>query len=126
VVNFLIGKEWKMGKSSQNIFSVNTKASYQGGNRYSPINIAASDLSREVVFDETNAFKMQIEPALSLHFTASYRVNKKHSSREIALKIINLTGQADFNGFKYNFINRAVDMDLASVVIPNLSYKIEF
>jgi len=126
VFNFLIGKEWKMGRSNQNILSVNTKASYQGGNRYSPINVAGSDLSKEVVFDETNAFKMQMEPALNIHFTASYRINKKHSSREIALKIINLTGQADFNGFKYNFINKAVDMDLASVVIPNLSYKIEF
>ena len=126
VFNFLIGKEWKMGKNKQNMLSLNTKASYQGGNRYSPINVAASDLMKDVVFDETNAFKMQMGPALNMHFTASYRINKKHHSSEIALKIINLTGQSDFNGFKYNFINKAVDKDLASIVIPNLSYKIEF
>lgn len=126
VFNFLIGKEWKMGKNKQNMLSLNTKASYQGGNRYSPINVAASDLMKDVVFDETNAFRMQMEPALNMHFTASYRINKKHHSSEIALKIINLTGQSDFNGFKYNFIHKAVDKDLASIVIPNLSYKIEF
>lgn len=126
VFNFLIGKEWQMGKNKQNLFSLNTKASYQGGNRYSPINVAASNATKEVVFDETNAFKMQMDAMVNIHFTASYRINKKHTSKEIALKIVNLTGQPDFNGFKYNYINTAVDKDLATLVFPNLSYKIEF
>jgi len=69
---------------------------------------------------------MQADPTLNVHFTASYRVNKKNSSRELALKILNVTGQSDFNGFKYNLINRRIDKDLASALIPNLSYKIEF
>jgi hypothetical protein len=126
VFNFLIGKEWQMGRNNQNVLSLNTKASYQGGNRYSPINISASNAAKEVVFDETNAFKMQMQAAVNIHFTASYRINKKRTSREIALKIINLTGQPDFNGFKYNYIKTAIDKDLAIVIIPNLSYKIEF
>jgi hypothetical protein len=126
VFNFLVGKEWQVGVNKQNTFSLNTKLSYQGGNRYSPINVAASNLAKEPVFDETNAYQMQMEPAFNMHFTASFKKNKQNSSREIALKIVNLTGQSDFNGFKYNFINKAVDKDLASVVLPNLSYKIEF
>lgn len=126
VFNFLVGKEWLLGKNSQNVLSVNIRMSYQGGNRYTPVNAMASNLTQEVVFDETNAFNMQMDPALNMHFTASYRINKKHHSNEIALKIINLTGQADFNGFKYNYISKSVDKDLASVIIPNLSYKIEF
>lgn len=126
VFNFLIGKEWQMGKNKQNVLSINTRATYQGGNRYSPVNQAASVASKDVVFDETKAFSKQFDPTLNLHFTASYRINKKNSSREIALKILNLNGQPDFNGFKYNFIGNKVDQDLATIVIPNLSYKIEF
>jgi CarboxypepD_reg-like domain len=126
VVNFLIGKEWAMGSNNQNLLSVNTRATYQGGNRYSPINEEASRASKEVIYDESKAFSAQFESLLNVHFTASYKINKRKSSREIALKILNLSGQPDFNGHKYNFLSNQVDPDLARIVIPNLSYKIEF
>ncbi len=126
VLNFLVGKEWQIGKSKQNVFSLNTRFSYQGGNRYSPINEAASDLVKDVVYFETNAYSMQAQSFLNVHFTASYKVNKKHSSSEIALKILNVTGQPDFDGHHYNLQNNNVDKNLSSVIIPNLSYKIEF
>ncbi|MEO8087884.1 MAG: TonB-dependent receptor, partial [Bacteroidota bacterium] len=126
VLNFLVGKEWQVGKSKQNVFSLNTRFSYQGGNHYSPINVAASDVEKDIVYDETNAYKMQAQSTLNVHFTASYKVNKKHSSRELALKILNVTGQPDFDGHKYNLLNNNVDKNLSSVIIPNLSYKIEF
>lgn len=86
VFNFLIGKEWQMGKNNQNTLSLNTRFSYQGGNRYSPVNEAASQITKDVVYDETDAFELQAKPGLNVHFTASYKVNKKKSSREIALK----------------------------------------
>jgi len=69
---------------------------------------------------------MQAQSTLNVHFTASYKVNKKKSSREIALKILNVTGQPDFYGYKYNLAKNTLDKDVASVIIPNLSYKIEF
>lgn len=126
VINFLIGKEWQMGKNKQNILSLNTKVTYQGGNRYSPVNEASSTTSKDVVFDESKAFSKQFDPSLNIHFTASYKINKNKNAQEIALKILNITGQPDFNGFRYNYINNKVDQDLATIVIPNLSYKIEF
>ncbi|SRX76169.1 TonB-dependent receptor [Aequorivita antarctica] len=126
VFNFLIGKEWQIGKSNQNILSINTRVTYQGGNRYSPINNLVSNSSKDVVFDESKAFSKQFDPALNVHFTASYRINKSKNSQEIALKIINLTRQPDYNGFKYNLIENRVDVDKPAIIIPNLTYKIEF
>lgn len=126
ILNFLTGKEWQVGKNNQNTLSINVRATYQGGNRYSPINNAASNSSKEVVFDETKAFSMHFDPALNVHFTASYRINKSKNSREIALKIVNLTRQPDYNGFKYNLINNKIDQDKPASIIPNLTYKIEF
>jgi hypothetical protein len=126
VVNFLIGKEWQLGKNKQNVLSLNTRFTYQGGNRYSPVNEAASQLAQDIVYDETKAYQLQADPSLNVHFTASYKVNKKRSSREIALKILNVTGQPDFNGYQYNHLTHTIDKDLATVIIPNLSYKVEF
>jgi hypothetical protein len=126
VFNILVGKEWKMGTNNQNILSINLRATNQGGNRHSPVDKEASKAAKDVVFDESKAFSMQFAPAFNFHLTASYKINKSKSSREFALKILNLSGQPDFNGFKYNFITNEVDKDLATIIIPNLSYKIEF
>ncbi len=126
VFNFLIGKEWKMGQNKQNSLSINTRFSYQGANRYSPVHEVASVAAKEVVYDETKAFSMQADPSLNVNFTAIYRINKKGRSSEIALKVLNLTGQTDFRGHLYNRIDNTVDQELPSLIIPNLSYKIEF
>lgn len=126
VFNFLIGKEWQVGRNRQNTFSLNTRLSYQGGNRYSPVDETASYLAKDVIYDETRAFSMQSESILNVHFTASYKINKQKISHEFALKILNATGQADFYGYKYNLQKNTIDKDVSSVVLPNLSYKIEF
>ena len=126
VFNFLMGKEWQMGKNKQNVLGLNSRLSYQGGNRFSPVNEAASNQAKEAIYNETNAFAMQARAALNVHFTASYKINKKSSSREIAFKLLNVTGQTDFYGHKYNLINNSTEQDQESIVIPNISYKIQF
>jgi hypothetical protein len=126
VLNALFGKEWHLGRARQRVLSLNTRFTYQGGNRYSPVDVAASVQARDVVFDNTQAFANQVPPGLNVHFTASYKINKKKLSHEIALKILNVTGRPDFYGYKYNFRDNTIDEDLSSVVIPNLIYRIEF
>lgn len=126
VFNFLIGKEWKTGRKKQNTFGINTRISYQGGNRYSPVDEAATYLHKEVYYDETRAFSLQSAPIMNFHISISYKINRKKTSQEIALKILNATGQADFYGYKYNLQKNTIDKDVSSVVLPNLSYKIEF
>ena len=126
IANFLIGKEWQTGKNKQNTFSLNARMTYQGGNRYSPVDEAASINQQAVIYDETRAYSLQSAPLLNVHFTAIYKINKIKRSSEIALKILNLTGQDDFRGHLYNYVDKRVDQDLPSLVIPNLSYKIEF
>ena len=126
VANFLIGKEWHMGRNDQNVLSLNTRFSFQGGNHYSPVDEIASHQANEIVYDETSAFSKQAQSTFNLHFTASYKVNKQHSSREFALKILNATAQPDFYGYQYNLTSNKIEKDLVSVLIPNLSYKIEF
>lgn len=126
VFNFLAGKEWQIGKGNQNTFGLNARLSYQGGNRYSPVNERASQLEQEVVYHESDAFSLQSDPMLNVHFTAIYKINKPKRSSEIALKILNLTQQPDFRGHLYNRLNNTVDKELPALMIPNLSYKIEF
>jgi hypothetical protein len=124
--NFLIGKEWQMGKNKQNVLGLNTRLSYQGGDRYSPINNIQSTINQEVVFDETRAFSQQVSPAFTSHFTASYKRNKNKSAQEIAFKIINVTQFKEFFDFQYNYQTQKVDERREAIFIPNLSWKVEF
>ncbi len=126
IVNALAGKEWKVGKSKQNNFSINGRITFQGGERYSPFDIQATAAKKEIVYDETKAFSEINDPMMNVHLTIAYRKNKRKSSREIALKIVNLTQQEDFYGYQYNFRTGGIDKDTEVILLPNLSYKIQF
>lgn len=125
-LNFLMGKEWQLGKNKNHTLSLNARLSLQGGDHYSPVNTTQSLADQAVVFDETRAFSKKYTPAFTSHFTASYKINKKKTAHEFALKIINLSQYKEYLGFRYNYLTQTVDINREATFIPNLSYKIEF
>ena len=74
-----------VGRSKQNMFNANIRLSYQGGDRYSPINLDASQKEEDAIYDESKAFSKQLSPAFLLHFNVSYKINKKSLSHEFAM-----------------------------------------
>ncbi len=126
VFNVLAGKEWMVGRSKQNMFNANIRLSYQGGDRYSPINLDSSQKEEDAIYDENKAFSKQLSPAFLLHFNVSYKINKKNLSHEFAIKVLNTTGYKDYQGHRYNFKTHLVDPEREAVIIPNISYRIEF
>jgi hypothetical protein len=126
VLNFLIGKEWMLGADNQNILGLNIQLSYQGGDRYSPINLAQSLDAREAIFDEQKAFSKQFAPAFTCHFAASYKINMLGKTHEIAIKMINATMYEEFTGFHFNRHTNVVVERREPLFFPYLSYKIEF
>lgn len=128
LVNFLIGKEWMVGRTKQNIFSANINLSCQGGERYSPVDIQAT-LARpdkEVQYNESKAFSKQLPAAFIGHFTVSYKINRKHIAHEIAIKMLNATLYEEYMGHGYNFKTHEADKLYEGINVPNISYKIEF
>lgn len=126
VFNALAGKEWMVGRSKQNMFNANIRLSYQGGDRYSPINLDASQKEEDAIYDENKAFSKQLSPAFLVHFNVSYKINKQNLSHEFAIKVLNATRYKDYQGHRYNFKTHLVDPERESIIIPNISYKIEF
>ncbi|GAB3358962.1 carboxypeptidase-like regulatory domain-containing protein [Arachidicoccus ginsenosidivorans] len=126
VFNLLAGKEWQLGKYKQKSLGVNGRISYQGGDHYSPLDMAASLSQREAVFNEHEAFTRQYDPALTTHLTINYKINRKKSTHEISLKIINANGYREHFGFAYNYLNQKIEDYREALVIPNLSYTITF
>lgn len=128
IMNLLGGKEWMMGRNKQNIFSVNAKITFQGGDRYSPIDEEATmnHPDKTVQYDETRAYSKQYSPMFLLSFSASYKINKKRLSHEFALKMINATGYEEKYGYSYNFKTGKIEPNGNAISLPNIYYKIEF
>lgn len=126
VLNFLAGKEWMLGKNHQNILGINSRVTFQGGDRYSPVNESASLKQQDAIYDESNPYSKQLSPVLLGHLTVSYKINKKKVSHEFAAKILNITGYKDYYGHRYNYVTHQVDEEREANIIPNISYKIEF
>lgn len=126
VMNLLTGKEWQLGKNKNKVLGLNIRLTYQGGDRYSPLDSNASLLEKKAVYNENNAFSKQYDPAFITHFTASYKINRKHTTHEFALKVINATSYKEHLGFEYNYLHNTMDDYQEATFIPNISYKIEF
>lgn len=124
--HFLIGKEWFAGKSKRNVFSANVNLSYQGSDRYSPVDLAASRAANAVVFSEDLAFSRQYPAAFVGHLTLSCKMNRRKTASELALKVLNLNQYQEYVGFQFNHKTGEVDMKRELVIIPNLSYRIDF
>ncbi len=128
IVNGLIGKEWMMGRSKQNVLSANIKLTVQGGERYSPVDEEATlnDPDGFVQYDESQAFSRQHSPVFLSNFSVSYRINRKRVAHEFAVQVLNATGYKEFDGHVYNIKKGAIEENRQATVLMNVSYKIGF
>ncbi|MBN1789752.1 MAG: TonB-dependent receptor [Bacteroidales bacterium] len=126
VANILFGKEWKIGRNGSNSLGINWKFSVLGGDRISPVDQAASILAHDVVYHEDKAFSKHKPTVYYLDFTASWQRNKPRYSSTWSFQFVNLLFQKEFYGHRYNFRTHTVEELKEVVMIPNVSYRIDF
>ena len=124
--NFLSGKEWLVGKQRQNMFNVNVRLFFQGGDRYTPLDELKSSISKDIVFDETKAFSKKFDPAINGDLSVSYRINRKKISHEFSLKVLNAGGYTGMHYYEYDENTNRIKKEKGFGIIPNISYKIQF
>lgn len=126
VFNVLGGKEWKTGKNKNNIFSINGKFCLMGGEWLNPLNIGATYDSKYIVEDVSKAFTERKKPAQVLSLSLSYRINKAKHSSVWSFSYMNVFGYSEFNGYYFDKRSNSIKKEIDKVVMPSLSYKIEF
>lgn len=121
------GKEWEFkGGDRVRFLSLNGRITVMGGERYSPVDMQKSHNEREVYYDETRAFSRHEPTVIYADVTIEYRKNRQNISSVWSLQLINVTGYQEFYGYRYNLEENSIDEERTSIIIPNLSYKIEF
>ncbi|MGJ1263229.1 TonB-dependent receptor [Sphingobacterium spiritivorum] len=125
VANGLIGKEWMLDR---NMLSVNLKLTTMGGQRYTPVDKAATlaHPDKEVQYDESRQFSEQFSPMFIGDFSISYKMNRRKTAHTFALKSVNATRQKEYLKHKYNIITENVEPVYSTNSLFNVSYKIDF
>ncbi|MDR1699288.1 MAG: TonB-dependent receptor, partial [Prevotellaceae bacterium] len=126
LVNALGGKEWMLGKNKQNVLGVNLRMNLMGGNRYTPLDEAASLAGHRPIEDESRLMEKQDPTAFIAHVTVNWKINKPGLTHELGAQVINLTGSKEYFGFEYNRLTHQMDRSTAAVSIPNIYYRISF
>ncbi len=129
VFNIVAGKEWNIGKNKNKILGVNARCNYLGGNRIEPVDQELSVQRKKVVYGETVgnlAFEEKFADIPVFSFAISYRKNKPGYSSVWSLQILNATKSQEFADNYYNFKTGGIDTKYEGIMIPNISYKIEF
>jgi hypothetical protein len=124
VFNILAGKEFFLKKDK--VLGINVRFNYLGGDRYSPILTGKSIAAKEVITDETKAFEKQYPASHYLDLTMTYRINKAKHSSIWALQLKNALGTPIIGGYYYNSHDKQIELGSAIVVLPVISYKVEF
>ncbi|MDR1273118.1 MAG: hypothetical protein LBK12_01085, partial [Odoribacteraceae bacterium] len=125
VVNALAGKEWML---SNNVLGVNLKMSVLGGQRYTPVDEAATlaHPDFEAQYDQSQMYARQFSPQIMGDISLSYRINRRRVAHEFAIKTVNVTGTERYMGHKYNLKTGMIEPRMYITRMVNVSYRIEF
>jgi len=127
VINILAGKEWMMGKTKNNVLGLNAKFTLMGGERYDPLLYDVSMDAGRIIYDDERAIEEQEPHAQVLSFNISYRINRKKHASVWTFSMLNALGESEYDGYHYDETKGGtIEKREDSLVIPNISYKIEF
>ena len=126
VVNLLLGKEWILGAKKNKILGVNGRLNLLGGQRMTPVDRELTDLYGKIVYDYAHDFEDQKPMVYHLNASVTYRINKKKHASIWSLQVLNLLGTEEFYGYQYNLRTETIEKGSVRVVVPTISYKIEF
>jgi hypothetical protein len=124
VFNLLGGKEFKINQ--KHVLSIDVRATYAGGKRFTPIDLEASKAEKDEVRDGKRAFELQYADYFRLDIKPGYRFNTKRVTHEFTIDIQNVTRNANVFQQSYDIKNQTIktDYQLRFFVIPQ--YRVLF
>jgi hypothetical protein len=120
------GKEFKVGKGKKNIIGINGKALLAGGNRYTPIDLAASIEKGEEVRQEDKPFSVKAGDYWRFDLGLSYKINKQRLTHTIMLDIQNVTGHQNIYSQYYDNDTKTIENYTQTGFFPVFNYRVEF
>ncbi len=126
ISNFLIGKEFPVGKSGDNRITASFRAILAGGKRYTPVDIEASKAMGYTVRQWDRRFEEQAPTWFRPDVSLSYVMNKKKVTHTFKLEVQNAIARTNVVSRYYDTRTQQMVDDTRGDLIPILSYKLHF
>lgn len=129
ILNILGGKEWMVGQGNKNVFGINGRVTFQGGDRYTPFieGVSYEEIvarpDHDAPCDETRPFEGQMETNFNYAFSIKYTVNKEKVAHHFVIEFLHLHG---FQGHSYSVKTHEMEPYYMNMNFPNIAYRIEF
>jgi len=124
IVNVLGGYEKKVTKYGY--LSLDLRMTYAGGKRYIPIDMEASKLAGETVYDWDTAFENKYNDYFRTDVKLSYKLNWKHLNHEWAINFQNITNKKNIFSEQYNSSTQEIQKRYQLGFYPAFLYRIVF
>lgn len=125
-LNILSGKEFVSGKNKNRIFGLNGKMVLNGGNRVTPIDLAASADRGYTVRDKQQFLAESVGKYYRFDAGVSYKIIRKNTTHAIMLDIQNITNHLNHLSNYYIPSTGEIGYDDHTGLFPVLNYRIEF
>jgi hypothetical protein len=127
MITFAGGKEWQVGRNSQNLIQLNFKMVACGPARFTPVDLAQSRLKGYTVMDYQNSYSLEDDFYFKPDLKIAFKRNRKASNWSAGLDIVNVTGKTYLTGQRYDEVKGEVKNGYDALgMFPNLFYKWEF
>jgi hypothetical protein len=125
VFNTLLGYEIALGKKNK-FLSFDTKFTMAGGNRYTPLDVAASVQANQAVYVDSLAFSAKFKDYQRLDFKVSFRMNGKKCTQSLFVNIENILNRKNILQQVWDQNKQAVKQEYQLGLFPYAGYRIEF
>lgn len=128
-LNTVLGKDFGLGtskKGNSKKITVDTKFNWTGGKYYTPIDVEASKLRGEVVYDYSQAFQKQLADYIRFDIRIGYVINHKKSTETFALDLQNFTNHQ--NPYFQTYDKKLGELKTVYQIgfLPMFLYKVNF
>jgi hypothetical protein len=124
VFNVLAGKEFKINDRSK--IMVDFKVTTAGGKRYTPIDYAASQVAKEAVRIESQAYSQQFKDYFRTDIKVTYRFNGLGKAQEVFINVDNVFNTKNVFAQTYDAGRNQLGNIYQLGIFPTFQYKIYF
>ncbi|HPR27929.1 MAG TPA: TonB-dependent receptor [Chitinophagales bacterium] len=130
VINALVGKEFRLpsGKESgrPKYIVVDTRVTAAGGQRYTPIDIEATLLEGETVYNWAEAYTERFDDYFRWDGRVAFKMEGRSTSQEWAVDVQNITNKSNPYGQSFNFETGETETTYQLGIFPVMQYRITF
>lgn len=128
VVNFLTGKEFKLGATGKNILFIDTRVTASGGRYFTPVDLATSQQAGFEVRQEDIAFSQQYDDYFRWDVKFGFKLNSrsKKQSHQFYFDLQNVTARENVFVQRYNRLTNQTDQVNQIGFFPDFGYKFQF